>query len=71
MHADVVRSAVGRVGVAQVLTEARLRAEKVFVERVRLLTLWPVCLSLPGAPADIGKLAFKIRLPFVNMSHLP
>ena len=53
MHADVVRSAVGRVGVPQVLTEPRLRAEKVFVERVRLLTLWPVCLSLPGAPAEI------------------
>ena len=53
MHTDVVRSAVGRVGVAQVLTEARLRAEKVFVERVRLLALWPVRLSLPGAPVEI------------------
>ena len=65
LHADVVRSAVGRVGVAQVLTEARLRAEKVFVERVRLLAFWPVCLSLPGAPAEIE------GWPFVGMSHLP
>ena len=51
LDADIVGSAVCRIRVTKVLPKSGLRAEKVLMEGVSFLTAWPVCLSLPGAPA--------------------
>ena len=51
LDADVVGSTVCGIRVTEVLPESGLWAEKVLMEGVCLLTAWPVCLPLPGAPA--------------------
>ena len=51
LDADIVGSTVCGIRVTEVLPESGLRAEKVLVEGVGLLTARPVCLPLPGAPA--------------------
>ena len=53
LDADIVGSTVCRIRVTEVLPESGLRAEKVLMKGVCLFTAWPVCLTLPGAPALI------------------
>ena len=51
LDTDIVGSTVCGIRITEVLPESGLRAEKVLMEGVGFLTAWPVCLTLPGAPA--------------------